>query len=212
MITTKVSIKQYLAVRSNWNFLDVSVYFMQKPLCHRRKIRRSTISCVHILDGFYSLLPQFLHVWNSVLDTNSSVSSACIFGQAFEVIWLFIPFVGTHIALWGYQFYFPFSPNKSNLLVFILSPAIQYELFTLCFPEIVEAIGMFIAKNMQGIRLKQDALILGYLLGYLLDCQFSPKATLDTLFTLARFFSFWIYPWVHATVFPRVLLHFCVTR
>lgn len=48
---------------------------------------------------------------------------------------------------------------------------------------------MFIAKNMPSIRLKQNALILGYLLGYLLDYQFSPKATLDTLFTLARFFS-----------------------
>lgn len=72
--------------------------------------------------------------------------------------------------------------------MFILGPAIQYELLTLHFPEIVEAIGMFIAKNMQSIRLKQDALSLGYLLGYLLDYQFSPKATLDTLFTLASFF------------------------
>lgn len=103
------------------------------------------------------------------------------------MIWLLIPFVGTHKALWGCLFYFPFSPNKFNLLMFILSPAIQYELFTLHFPEI-EAIGMFIAKNMQSIRLKQDALSLGYLLGYLLDYQFSPKATLDTLFTLASFF------------------------
>lgn len=122
-----------------------------------------------------------------------------------------IPFVGTHIALWGYQFYFLFSPNKFNLLVFILSPAIQYELFILHFPETVEAIAMFIAKNMQSIRLKQDALSLGHLLGYLLDYQFSPKATLDTLFTLGRFFFSWTYPWVHAIVFPRVLLHFCVT-
>lgn len=64
------------------------------------------------------------------------------------------------MALWGYQLYFPSSPNKSSLLVFILSPAIQYELFTLHFPEIVEAIGMFVAKNTQSIMLKQDALSL----------------------------------------------------
>lgn len=47
---------------------------------------------------------------------------------------------------------------------------------------------MFIAKNIQSIGLKQNALSLAYLLGYLSDYHFSPKATLDTLFTLAGFF------------------------
>lgn len=161
-----------------------------------------------ILDDFYSLLPLFLLIWGSVLDTNSNVLSGCIFGQAFWVIWLPIPFVEIPMALWGYQLFkghFPFSPTQSNFSVFLLSPTVQCELFTLHLPEIAEATGMFIAKNMQSIRLKQNM----FSLGYLLDYQFPPKATLEPLITLASFFSY-IYPWVHIIVFPQVLLHFCV--
>lgn len=78
-----------------------------------------------ILDDFYSLLPLFLLIWSSVLDTNSNVLSGCIFDQAFWVIWLPISFVEIPMALWGCQLFkghFPVSPTQSNFSVFLLSP------------------------------------------------------------------------------------------
>lgn len=120
------------------------------------------------------------------------MSYVCIFGRAFWVIWLPIPFVEIRTGLWGYQVYkghFPLSPTQSKSSVLLLRPAVHCELFTLRFPEIAEVTGMFIGKNVQSIRLKQNMLSLGYLLDY----QFSLQATLDALLTLARFFS-WIYP------------------
>lgn len=203
---------QHLALSSSWSlFRCFSVSHPEVPqfVPAGRSGDPGFLVPVYILGDFYSLLPPCLLIRSSVLDTNSNILSGCIFGQAFWVIWLPIPFVEICMALWGYQLYqghFPFSPPQSNFSVFLLSPTVQRELFTLLFPEIAEATGMFIAKNMQSIRLKQNILSLGYLLDY----QFSLKATLDILLTLAIFFS-WIYPWVHVIVFPQVLLHFCVT-
>lgn len=51
------------------------------------------------------------------------------------MIWLPIPFAGTHLALWGYQFYFLFSPNKSNSLVFLTQSCHPTWTFYFTFPR-----------------------------------------------------------------------------